>query len=74
MVPGLLGLIGGTSTGLAFAPALRVLNWPFLVLTVVMLGRGWYLNISDGSGWRSPWATRSRLVLIGSTALVVQHH
>jgi hypothetical protein len=71
VVPGLLGLIGGASTGLAVAPALRVLNWPFLVLTLVMLGRGWYLNISHGSGWRSPWARRSRLVLIASTMLAV---
>ena len=68
MVPGLLGLLSGASTGLAIAPALRVLNGPFLVLTLALLGRGWYLNLSHG-GWRSPWARRSRLVLIGSTAL-----
>jgi hypothetical protein len=69
VAPGLLGLIGGTSAGLAVAPALRVLTWPFLLLTLLMLGRGWYLNLSHGGGWRSPWARRSRLTLVGATAL-----
>ena len=69
MVPGLLGLLGAASTGLGLAPALRVLNWPLLALTLAMLGRGWYLDVSPGGGWRSPWARRSRLVLTASTAL-----
>lgn len=71
MIPGLLGLIGGTSAGLAMAPALRVLNWPFLVLTVVMLARGWYLNLSHGGGWQSSWARRSRLVLVVSSVIAI---
>lgn len=71
MVPGLLGLLGGASTGLGLAPALRVLTWPLLVLTLVMLGRGWYLNFAHRGGWQSPWARRSRTVLAASTALAV---
>ena len=71
MVPGLLGLLGGASAGLAMAPALRALTWPFLAITLLMLGRGWHLNLSHGGGRRLPWATRARLVLIGSTALAV---
>ena len=69
MVPGLLGLIGGTSAGLALAPALRVLTWPLLGLTLLMLGRGWYLEFARRGGWRSPWSRRSYAVLIASTTL-----
>jgi len=36
-----------------FAPALQVLTWPFLVITVLMLARGWWLAPSCGS-WRGP--------------------
>ena len=50
MVPGLLGLLGGTSAGLAIAPALRALTWPFLVLTVVVLARGRYLELAHAPG------------------------
>ena len=71
MDPGLLGLLGGTSAGLAIAPALRVLTWPLLALTLVMLGRGWYLNLSHGERWRSIWNRRAGLVLMGSTVLAV---
>lgn len=71
MVPGLLGLLGGTSAGLAIAPALRVLTWPLLALTLIMLGRGWYLELAHRGGWRSSWRRRAGLVLIGSTALAV---
>jgi len=69
VVPGLLGLLGGASTGLALAPALRVLTWPLLALTLVMLGRGWYLQQSHRGGWRSSWGQRAGLVLLGSTVL-----
>jgi len=30
VVPSLLGLLGGAPAGLAIAPALQVLTWPFL--------------------------------------------
>ena len=69
MVPGLLGLLGGTSAGLAMAPALRALTFPFLGLTVAVLARGWYLELALPGRWRSPSRTRARLVLIGSTGL-----
>ena len=49
------------------APALRVLTWLFLVLTLLVVGRGWYLDLSHRGGWRSSWAKRSTLVLMGST-------
>jgi len=49
VVPGLLGLLGGSSAGLAFAPALQVLTWPFLAVTLLMLARGWWLAPSHGS-------------------------
>ena len=71
MVPGLLGLLGATGAGLAIAPALRVLTWPLLVITLLMLGRGWYLEFAHRGGWRSPWARRSTLMLAGSSALAV---
>ena len=64
MVPGLLGLVGGTSAGLALAPALRVLNWPLLAITVVVLSRGWFVDITHG-GWRSPWANTDWDKIIG---------
>ncbi len=67
MVPGLLGLMGGTSAGLAIAPALRVLTWPLLAVTVVMLTRGWYVALAH-RGWRSPIARRAMVVLAVSTA------
>ena len=71
MVPGLLGVLGGTSAGLAFAPALRVLTWPFLVVAVLMLARGWWLELSHEGRWRSSWRKRATVVLITSTALSV---
>ena len=71
MVPGLLGLLGGTSAGLAFAPALQALTWPFLAVTVLMLARGWWLAPSHGS-WRGPaWKNRATYTLIVSTVLAV---
>ena len=66
---GLLGLVGGTSTGLALAPALRVLTWPLLAITLLMLARGWYLQLALRGSWLSPWSRRAGLVLMGSTAL-----
>ncbi len=67
----MLGVLGGTSTGLAFAPALRVLTWPFLVVTVLMLARGWWLAPSHGSWWGSKWKNRATLTLAASTVLAV---
>ncbi len=72
MLPGLLGLLGASGTGLASVPALRVLNYPFLALTVVLLGRGWYLQFRGHGGHiRSLWSQRSLVVLAGSTVLAV---
>ena len=53
------------------APALRVLTWPLLAITLLMLGRGWYLEFADRGGWQSTWARRSTLMLAGSSALAV---
>ena len=69
MVPGLLGILGGYSAGLAFAPALQALTWPFLAFTVVMLARGWWLATSHGSLWGSTWKNRAIYTIIASTAL-----
>ena len=69
MVPGLLGVLGGSSAGLAFAPALQALTWPFLAFTVIMLARGWWLAPSHGSWWGSAWKNRATYALIASTAL-----
>ncbi len=68
-MPGLLGLLGSASVGLALAPALRALTWPLLAITLLMLGRGWYLELSHGGRFRSMWARRSGVVLALSTAL-----
>ena len=67
----MLGLLGGTSAGLAIAPALRVLTWPLLILTAAMLARGWYLEASHGDRWSSLWRRRANIVLTGSTLLSV---
>ncbi|MBI2165307.1 MAG: hypothetical protein HYU29_02745 [Chloroflexi bacterium] len=67
-MPGVLGLLGASSAGTALTPALRVLTWPFLGLTILALGRGWYLEMRR-HGPLSPWAARARLVLAGSTIL-----
>ena len=53
------------------APALRVLTWPLLGVTLLMLGRGWYLELAHPGSRRSTWRRRSQLVLVGSTALAV---
>ena len=71
MVPGLLGVLGGTSAGLALAPALQVLTWPFLVITVLMLARGWWLAPSHGSWWGPAWKNRATFTLILSTVLAI---
>ncbi len=69
MVPGLLGLLGGSSAGLAFAPALQWLTWPFLAITVLMLARGWWLAPSHGSWWGPAWKNRATYTLITATVL-----
>ena len=69
MVPGLLGVLGGTSAGLALAPALQALTWPFLAITVLMLARGWWLAPSHGGLWGTGWKNRAMFTLIASTAL-----
>ena len=61
MVPGLLGLLGTGGAGLAAAPALRALTWPFLALTLLSVGRGWYVHLSHGQA--TLWQRRSGLVL-----------
>lgn len=67
MIPAVLGSIGAASTGIAVAPALRVLNIPFLALAILLLGRAWYLELHKTDHWRGFWAERSRKVLIAST-------
>ena len=67
MAPAVLGSFSAVSTGAAIAPALRVLNIPFLVLTVFVLGRAWYLELEKTGHWRGVWAQRSRWWLIAST-------
>ena len=47
------------------APALRVLTYPLLALTVMALGRGWYLQLTHGGGM--VWQRRARIVLALST-------
>ena len=47
------------------APALRVLTYPLLALTVMALGRGWYLQLTHGGGM--VWQRRARIVLGLST-------
>ncbi len=70
MLPGLLGLLGASGAGLALTPALRVLNLPFLILTVALLGRGWYLQLrGHGLHGGSLWSRRSLMVLAASTVL-----
>jgi len=66
VVPGALGLLGASSAGAATVPALQALTWPFLGLTVLTLGRAWYLTLR-GHGWRSAWGRRARLILVGAT-------
>ena len=70
MVPAALGLLGSSGSGVALAPALRLLNGPFLVLTVVVIARGWYLQLPRGqlSHVRGTlWQRRSFWVLAAST-------
>ena len=67
----MLGLLGGASAGLAEAPASQVLTWPLLALTVLMMSRSWYLELSHGERWSSTWRRRSGAILTGSTTLAV---
>ena len=51
------------------APALQALTWPFLGLTLLLLGRGWYVQLTGGKSWGTTWQQRSTLMLLFSTAL-----
>ena len=64
-----LGLLGATGAGLAIAPALRVLNYSFLALTVIALGRGWFLQLTHRGG--TVWQRRAGWVLLLSTVAAV---
>lgn len=69
-MPGLLALLGASGAGLAMVPALRALNYPFLALTVLLLGRGWYLHLrGHGLHGGTLWGRRSLAVLAGSTVV-----
>ncbi|MEE9198996.1 MAG: hypothetical protein V3U26_04270 [Dehalococcoidia bacterium] len=59
----------GGGAGLAAAPALRVLTYLFLVLTIAFLGRGWYLHLRHPS--RTVWQRRSRAMLAASSTLAI---
>jgi len=69
VVAGLLGIFGGTSAGLAIAPALQVLTWLFLLFTSAMLARGWWLVPSHGIWRGSAWKNRATYTLVASTIL-----
>ena len=71
MVSGLLGLLGASGSGLAFAPALRALSLPLLVITLLMLSRGWYLQISQRADLSTKWPRRAITTLVLSTVLAV---
>ena len=69
MLPGALGLIGTTGAGLALAPALRVLTYPLLGLTVVTLAWGWHRTARHhGSG---ALARKATAVLALSTVAAI---
>ena len=53
------------------APALQVLTYPFLALTVLTLGRGWILESKSKTHWRGSWARRSSVILVASTVASV---
>ncbi len=59
--------MGATGAGLATVPALRVLNYPLLALTLLALGRGWYLQLTHGRA--TVWQRRAERTLVLSTAL-----
>lgn len=61
--------VGGSSAGLAFAPALQWLTGPLLAITVLMLARGWWLAPSHGSWWGPDWKNRATYTLISATVL-----
>ena len=69
MVPGFLGIFGRTSAGLAIEPDLQVLTWTFLVFTMAMLARGWWLAPSHGTWRGAAWKNRSTYTLVASTIL-----
>ena len=67
----MLSSIGTASAGVAMAPALRLLTFPLLLLTIAMLGRGWRLELKATGHFRGLWAERSRMVLLASTVISV---
>ena len=42
---------------------------PFLLLTIFLLGRAWYLELQATDHWKGIWAKRSRKILLASTAV-----
>ena len=64
-----MGFLSLGKTGLALAPALRVLTWSFLALTLLLLGRGWYLELAGRRRGPNVWRRWSSMVLIASTLL-----
>ena len=54
---------------MAAAPALQVLTFPFMAISVAMLARGWYLSYSHSA--RMIWQKRSRITLFASTVLAI---
>ena len=71
MLPGLLGLIGISSSGLALAPALRELTWPLFIVSLLVLSRSWYLEASGRKAPKSRWKTTSSVVVLLSTTFWV---
>jgi hypothetical protein len=71
VIPAVLSSIGTASAGAAIAPALRLLTIPFLLLTIVMLGRAWRLELKATGHFRGLWAERSRRILLISTVISI---
>ena len=67
----MLASIGTVSAGAAIAPALQVLTFPLLLVTIALLGRAWRLELMAEGHWRGVWARRSRVVLLVSTVVSI---
>ena len=62
-------MIAASGTGLAVAPALRVLTWPLLALAIILLSRGWYLQLAHGWNLGSSVRKKAFATLAVSTVL-----